>query len=353
MSHARTDRCPLCGDDNACAIVQAQGDPAACDRCWCVDASISESLVAKVPAEGRGRACICARCVSASTSAPADGVRFTEDPGGRAAVELTRGQHQVLIARLGAQVLSWSGPDGDALWTASHATYEAGAPVRGGVPVVFPWFGNHATDPDKPAHGFARSLDWNVVATGPASVTFAARDDERTRALWPHEFSVELEVQLTEDLRVTMRVHNPSAEAFTFEQALHTYFAVGEVQTASVHGLEGVSCTEHARAPEASWDPGAPLRFRAETDRVFQDTPAEITLEAPALGRALTLNAPQARSAIVWNPWPKKTARLSQMAPDDWQTFCCVETANCKENALELAPGQRHELTLTLRRAQR
>ena len=322
-------------------------------RCWCRDAAIPESLVAQVPAADRGRACICARCVRASTTAPAAGVRFTEDPGGRAAVELTHGQQRVLIARLGAQLLSWARPDGDAMWTASNAAYDQGAPVRGGVPVVFPWFGEHATDLDKPAHGFVRSSEWTVVATARSSVTLAARDDAQTRALWPHEFSVELEVTLTDALQITMRVHNPSAETFTFEQALHTYFAVGEVQTASVHGLEGVACTEHARAPEASWDQDSPLRFRAETDRVFQDTPAEITLEAPALGRVLTLTAPAARSAIVWNPWPAKTARLSQMAPDDWQAFCCVETANCKENAVELSPGARHELALTLRRAQR
>lgn len=284
---------------------------------------------------------------------PAPGVRFTVDPGGRPAIELTHGPNRALIARLGAQVLSWSGPEGDTLWTASDATYEEGAPVRGGVPVVFPWFGNHAEDASKPAHGFARGREWTVVATNSSSVTLATRDDEQTRSLWPHEFSAELEVTLRDTLQVAMRVHNPSAETFTFEQALHTYFAVGDIQTASVRGLEGVPCTEHARAPEAAWDPAAPLHFRAETDRVFQDTPAEFMLDAPALRRVVTLTAPAARSAIVWNPWPAKTATLSQMAPDDWQTFCCVETANCKENAVTLAPGDRHQLALTLRRAQR
>ncbi|MEC8652018.1 MAG: cysteine-rich CWC family protein [Planctomycetota bacterium] len=353
MNETRTDRCPLCGADNACAMARAGGDPAACEGCWCRDATIPESLIARVPGAARGRACICARCVSMEAATPAPGVRFTVDPGGRPAIELTHGRNRALIARLGAQVLSWSGPDGDALWTASGAAYDDGAPVRGGVPVVFPWFGDHAEDASKPAHGFARGREWTVVATSASSVTLAVRDDEQTRTLWPHEFSVELEVTLRDTLQVTMRVDNPSAENFTFEQALHTYFAVGDIQTASVRGLEGVPCTEHARAPEAGWDPAVPLRFRAETDRVFQGAPAAITLDAPALGREVTLTAPAARSAIVWNPWPVKAATLSQMAPDDWQAFCCVETANCKENAVTLAPGQRHQLTLTLRRAQR
>jgi len=29
--------------------------------------------------------------------------------------------------------------------------------IHGGVPVCFPWFGNHPTDATKPAHGFART----------------------------------------------------------------------------------------------------------------------------------------------------------------------------------------------------
>ena len=38
---------------------------------------------------------------------------------------------------------------------------------------------------------------------------------------------------------------------------------------------------------------------------------------------------------------PSAHARLSQMLPDDWRAFCCVETANCKDHAVTLAPGGR------------
>jgi len=353
MSDVRTDRCPLCGGDNACAMVAADGDPSACGDCWCKAATIPDTLIARVPQPLRGRACICQRCSNAAMSEASHGVTTSKDPGGREAVLLRSGEHEVTISRTGAQVLSWQTAHGDVLWTASAPAYQPGKPVRGGVPVVFPWFGDHATDADKPAHGFARSRDWQIVATENASVTFALRDDQASRALWPHEFSLELEVALSDQLRITMRCHNPSQQPFTFEQALHTYFAVGDVHEASVHGLEGVEVTEHAREPEGDWDRQAPLRFRAETDRVFQQTPDQITLRAPALAREVTLHTSGARSAIVWNPWPNKTARLSQMLADDWRTFCCIESANCKQNAVTLQPGQRHEMTLVLSVAQR
>jgi glucose-6-phosphate 1-epimerase len=353
MDLVRTDRCPLCGAANTCAVAAAKDDPGAFERCWCRDATVDAATIARVPPELVDRACICRRCVEIDAAPLPDGVRAITDPGGRAAFELVRGDQRAMISRTGAQVLSWDAGDGDVLWTAGAATFGPGAPVRGGIPVVFPWFGDHATDDRMPAHGFARSRDWQLVATGPASVTLALRDDAETRAVWPHEFSLELEASLNDGLRLQLRVHNSSSQPFRFEEALHTYFAVGDIDGASVHGLEGVPFGEHAREPEAAWDADAPLRFRAETDRVFQDVPQELRVRADALGREVCLRTVDARSAIVWNPWPNKTARLSQMLPDDWRAFCCVESANCKEGAVSLPAGRSHELALSLTSTQR
>jgi len=270
------------------------------------------------------------------------------DPGGREAWQLERGDDRVVVAATGAQVLSWHRPDGDVLWTATYPKFEAGKPVRGGVPIVFPWFGDHA-DADKPAHGFARGLEWRRdEAADDAELVLIASDDETTRATWPHAFRLSLRVALQDALRLTMTVENTGDAPFTFEQALHTYYSVGDVLQASVHGLEGVPFVEHAKAPEGDWDPSQPLHFRAETDRVFQGTPDVVHIEAPKLQRKVTLRSSGAKSAIVWNPWPEKTARLSQMDLDDYKHFCCVETANVKENAITLAEGERHTLELTI-----
>ena len=355
MSAARSDRCPLCGGDNSCTVIAggASGESDTCEECWCQSLSFTAALLERVPEALRNEACICRRCSTAANRGAAEGVTFTVDPGGRPAVRLDHEGDHALIALAGAQLLAWGSADEQILWTASAPEYVDRRPVRGGVPVVFPWFGDHPVDDQMPAHGFARSCEWQVVATAPSAVTLALRDDAETLAAWPHEFSLELHVALTETLQLRLTTHNPAETALTFEQALHTYFAVGDVRTASVNGLEGVPVTEHAKRPERAWDRAAPLRFRAETDRVFQGAPAEISLRAPALRREVWLATENAASAIVWNPWPEKAARLSQMRADDWRTFCCVETANCKENAVTLAGGGRHQMTLTLRRAQR
>jgi glucose-6-phosphate 1-epimerase len=279
------------------------------------------------------------------------GITHVQDPGGREALRLQGAGGTVLLAMLGAQVLSWQGPQGDVLWCGSKAEYAPGKPVRGGVPLVFPWFGDHPSDTKLPAHGFARTLAWRLLAARPGpEVVLAAADDESTRAMWPHAFSLQFAVGLADAarLRLSLTIGNPGSAAFRCEEALHTYFAVGDIHKASVHGLQGVPHGEHAAAPQGPWDVHAPLRFLAETDRIFQGTPASLELHAPAMRRVVTLDTEHADSAIVWNPWPAKTARLSGMAADDWQRFCCIESANVREHALTVAPGASHTLSLTL-----
>ena len=60
MDNKATDKCPLCGGDNQCAV--AAGEPA--ENCWCMTATISEAALEALPAEERGVRCICPACGS-------------------------------------------------------------------------------------------------------------------------------------------------------------------------------------------------------------------------------------------------------------------------------------------------
>lgn len=276
-------------------------------------------------------------------------VRRDRDPGGRETLRLEHEGDVAEVALCGAQVLRWQRAGQDVLWTASAPKYMDAQPVRGGVPLVFPWFGDHPDGGKLPAHGFARNRPWQLVhANDSPEVVLELVADDATRALWPHAFRLRLSVVLGKRLRLGLSIENTGDTPFACEQALHTYFAVGDVRTATVHGLEGVPCTEQAVAPEAKWDGKRPLAFGAETDRIFQGVPDRLELRAPALPRTVVLQTTGAQSAIVWNPWPDKAAKLSQMAPDDWQRFCCIESANVREAAVTLAPGASHTLSLRL-----
>ncbi|MCC7398373.1 MAG: cysteine-rich CWC family protein [Planctomycetes bacterium] len=359
-------RCPACGAPNSCAMATAAGAADATAPCWCRDVSIDPRTLAALPAAARGVACLCRACATGRMPAARDndgdvrcnapmpclppGVTLTKDPGGRDALQLTGAAGTVLVAMCGAQVLSWRVASGDVLWTASRGEFAAGKAVRGGIPLVFPWLGNHPHDRTLPAHGVVRTLDWRFVrAAATPEVVLETNDTEHTRRLWPHAFHCELTVRVADGLDLTWTTTNTDDVPLRFEEALHSYFAVGDVLTASVHGLEGVACTETASEPEPAWDPHAPLRFRAETDRIFHGVGDHLELDAPALSRRVQLHTTHAHSTIVWNPWPAKGDRMTQMAPGDWRRFCCVETANVREHAVTLGPGERHTLRLVLR----
>src|SRR5205814_7113462 len=100
-------------------------------------------------------------------------------------------------------------------------------------PICFPWFGPKADDPKAPMHGFARLMEWRVDATKRiddqrASIVLALESNDATRKLWPYDFQAKLTVTIGPELEMALEVVNTSREAFTFQEALHTYFAVGD-----------------------------------------------------------------------------------------------------------------------------
>jgi hypothetical protein len=55
-------QCPICQSPNACAMEKARATGAAPERCWCMDAVFTPEVVALLPAQDQGKACICANC---------------------------------------------------------------------------------------------------------------------------------------------------------------------------------------------------------------------------------------------------------------------------------------------------
>lgn len=76
MTTVDPERCPLCGEPNACASAAASRCGERCRDCWCVRATIGEATLARIPPAARGVACICARCAKAAPTAPGGDAGF-------------------------------------------------------------------------------------------------------------------------------------------------------------------------------------------------------------------------------------------------------------------------------------
>jgi glucose-6-phosphate 1-epimerase len=271
----------------------------------------------------------------------------------RARVSGARAEAELYLQ--GGHLTHWQ-PHGAApvLFLSKRAAYAPGKAIRGGVPLIFPWFGAHATDRSAPMHGFARSRSWRLVTSGPGPegavvLELGLDDDEATRRLWPPAFSLRYRVTIGEVLHLALEVVNTSPAPFTFEAALHTYLAVGDVQAVALTGLENTPYIDKVDAFTRKRHGAEPLRLTGETDRLFLGTRARCVVDDRALGRRLVVDKTGSATTVVWNPWVTKTRDIGDFDPDDWRTMICVETANAADDAVTLAAGGRHVMSATLR----
>lgn len=251
----------------------------------------------------------------------------------------------------GAHVTAWQ-PAGQApvLWVSRESQFTAGAPIRGGVPICFPWFAAHATDASAPAHGFARLREWRLsdlsLAGDRVELRFTSRDDEGTRrSPWPHPFAAEYRVSFGEQLSLALDVSNTGDAPIAFEAALHAYFAVSDIRRVTVTGLAGTEYLDKVDGLAVKRQDDAPMAFAGETDRIFLDTEATCTIHDPGLGRRIHVAKRGSLSTIVWNPWIAKARAMPDFGDDEWPGMLCIEPANVRDRAVRLEPGSHHTMS--------
>jgi glucose-6-phosphate 1-epimerase len=239
------------------------------------------------------------------------------------------------------------------LWMSESSRFEAAAPIRGGVPICFPWFGPRAGDPSAPVHGVARISAWTLDGvTLEANGAIIARLSLDGGALAiphvPQDLHLAYELHLGRDLSMALTVTNRGGVPATFEEALHTYFSVGDVRRVTVAGLESATYVDKVDGGTRKTQPDEPVTIGAETDRLYLDTGATVTLTDPGLGRRLRVEKTGSRSTVVWNPWIAKSRAMPDFGDDEWPGMICIETANAAANAVTLPPHASHTMTAAI-----
>ena len=220
------------------------------------------------------------------------------------------------------------------LFMSQAAWFEVGKPIRGGIPVCFPWFGANKSDASLPAHGLVRTALWEVTESKLTSEGLAITLGYRSAP-----YRVALTAVFGKVLDVTFTAHNESAVEQVCEVALHTYFELGDARRASVVGLERNQfrdqLTGDVRPPT-----GAPIRFTEETDRVYYASVPSFAIEDEANARRLTIKPRNSLSTVVWNPWIAKSQRMPDFGDQEFERMCCVETANVAPSVWVMGAGQ-------------
>lgn len=236
-----------------------------------------------------------------------------------------------LLARHGGHLLSWKTADGtERLFLSETAEYGAGKAIRGGVPVIFPQFSDHGP---YSRHGFARKLKWE---SSPESDKMIFTSNETTRADWPFDFEIKLQVELSSDsLQLTLQVKNTGSVEFPFQAALHTYFRTGTVEQTRIEGLAGANYL-NALTKEIETDTAESIHPGVEIDRAYFSE-GQRTVQLDSGNGTLQIQSEGFTDIVVWNPGPDHG--IGDLPEDGWTDFFCVESALI-ENGPILQPGK-------------
>lgn len=284
-----------------------------------------------------------------------DAVGFEDGPNGLQRLRVVTDAAEAEIYLHGGHVTGYQ-PRGarPVLFVSSRSRFEPEAAIRGGVPVIFPWFGAKPDDPAAPVHGFARTAAWGAESVerepdGRVVVVLRLAPDDATRAAWPHDFVLRHRVTVGPTLDLALVVENRGAAPLVFEEALHTYLAVEDVRIVSVSGLAGTTYLDKTDGMAGKRQGPAPLTFTGETDRIYLATRSACVLDDPGGNRRIVVDKAGSATTVVWNPWAAKGRAMSDLGEDEWLRMLCIETANAADDRVTLAPGARHEMRATIR----
>lgn len=279
---------------------------------------------------------------------------FVKGKGDLPLARITNPYAKADISLYGAQVLSFI-PNGqkDILWMSPQCIYEAGKPMRGGIPVCFPWFGPHTGDSRKPLHGFARLLTWDVTETsalknGTTRLILELNSNAETTAIWPYVFSAKMIFEIGERLSVTLCCSNTGDEVFSISEALHSYFSISNIAQIGIHGLKdceyyaGFSMDALMRQKEDI------LKIEKEENRRYINHTGNCILTDPAWNRSIQVAKKGSNVTVVWNPGAETVKTMPDIPVAGYRDFICIEAVNAYAGAVTLKPGENHCISAIL-----
>ena len=252
----------------------------------------------------------------------------------------------------GAHVIDWTPAGHDpVVWMSEKTNLDSTSPIRGGIPICWPWFGAGRNGTASPLHGFARLSEWRLVRSKQTeeavTATYMLIDACPDKFDFPYRLSYE--VRFGAEFSAMLTVRNTGTRRFSFEEALHTYLCVSDIHEVAVTGLDGSQYLDRVSGHELGpHQQSGDLRITEEVDRIYHSG-ADIDVIDPVKGRKLSVSRLGSSDAVIWNPWIDKAKSMPDFGDDEWTSMICVETANIGEHAITLNPGKEHVMGFTLR----
>ena len=274
---------------------------------------------------------------------------FKMGKGDLAIAEIKNPHASATISLQGAHLLSWI-PAGEeeVIWVSENAKFAPGKSVRGGIPICWPWFGPHQSNSDFPAHGFARTVYWQVLYSesledGRTRISFTTKPQTDNEAMWPPETSVQYQLTIGKKLEMELITRNNGSNDIIIGEALHTYFRVADVSNVSLHGLDDTAYLDKLDDFKRKNQHG-PVTINEEVDRIYLDTTRDCVIQDKTLKRNIVIIKCGGKSTVVWNPWQETANKMGDLGEAGYKKMLCVESCNAADNVVTIKPGKSHHL---------
>jgi glucose-6-phosphate 1-epimerase len=276
-------------------------------------------------------------------------VTFLTGAGGLPKLEITTAWSTAEIYLQGAHVTHFQKHgEPPLLFLSGQSRFEPDVPIRGGIPIIFPWFGKPAEKPGQ--HGFVRNRSWTLkeIKTSDPGILTARLRLPPCSELGEGDIAVEYSITVSDTLSAELIVTNNSARAFGFENCLHTYFNIGDIHGLEVGGLQGVDYLDSLDGHQRKTETPDTIRFAGEVDRTYINTSHSVEIHDPALRRVIRVEKTSSASTVVWNPWIAKAKAMTDFGNTEYLRMVCVESGNVADNQITLAPGETASLKVEL-----
>ncbi|WP_082897105.1 D-hexose-6-phosphate mutarotase [Thalassotalea crassostreae] len=241
------------------------------------------------------------------------------------------------VSLFGGQVLSWQ-PKGqsEVFWVSKNAILNGDKPIRGGIPLCWPWFGSYK---DAGNHGFARTNYWHLKSSKISKDGILLELEltvDNQCSQWPYSFSLIQVLEFSSTLKQQLIVENTSDQTFDFSYALHSYFSVSSPNDVKIPDLSSANydnkITQLINRP-----PADVLDCVGPIDNIYHSDKS-LTLFDKKWKRAIEINKANSAQWVLWNPGEEGAKSFNDIHQNGEQEFVCLEAANT--HFLQVAAGQ-------------
>jgi glucose-6-phosphate 1-epimerase len=264
---------------------------------------------------------------------------------------------KVLIYLFGATIASYVKNSNEYLFMSPNAVFNGIKALRGGVPVVFPQFGQPNLAMSQ--HGILRtSLNWKLSSSTVAAddnvvAVLVSESTDETKVLWPYDFRAELKIHLTtSEFKYALTVINTGSIPFSCHTLLHTYIRISSITDARIRGFQGLKYIDKlVSSTDTFVENSNDIEITSETDRIYIDESSIPDVIILSSGKEYLRTCKKAImispsgevesipcDVVLWNPWIAKSSALVDLGVESYPEFVCIEPGTIFK-FVEVLPG--------------